>query len=195
MPDRFHGLLLTFRGRTQLTQRQLAARAAVSIRSIQGWEAGLSYPSAQRLQELIAVLVEAGGLRAGHEREEAHNLWAAVVHEAARNHKPFDHNWFASVLADRAGAALPGEDLATEAAPQATVETPRAVVDQPGAVVQQPSGRFDGTVRLWAASDGAHLGTLRSDRPYERMDITRVTGLTAAQHAALLALGAVERED
>jgi hypothetical protein len=34
---------------------------------------------------------------------------------------------------------------------------------------------------------------LRPDRPYERMDITGLTGVTAAQRAALLALGAVEK--
>jgi hypothetical protein len=34
---------------------------------------------------------------------------------------------------------------------------------------------------------------LRSDRRYERLDITGLTGITEAQRAALLALGAVER--
>jgi hypothetical protein len=39
------------------------------------------------------------------------------------------------------------------------------------------------------------LRTLRPDRLYERLDITGLTGVTAAQRAALLALGAVERTD
>jgi hypothetical protein len=34
---------------------------------------------------------------------------------------------------------------------------------------------------------------LRPDRPYERMDITGLTGITDAQRTALLALGAFER--
>jgi hypothetical protein len=39
---------------------------------------------------------------------------------------------------------------------------------------------------------GECLKTLRSDRPYERMNITGVKGLTEAQKATLKALGAVE---
>jgi WD40 repeat protein len=54
------------------------------------------------------------------------------------------------------------------------------------------SGSFDGTVRLWEASSGAHLHTLRSDRRYERVDVTGMTGVTAAQRVSLLALGAIE---
>jgi WD40 repeat protein/transcriptional regulator with XRE-family HTH domain len=50
----------------------------------------------------------------------------------------------------------------------------------------------DGTVKLWATPSGAVLRTLRPDRLYERMDITGLTGITAAQRDALLALGAVE---
>jgi WD40 repeat protein len=50
---------------------------------------------------------------------------------------------------------------------------------------------FDGTVRLWDAASGACLRTLRSDRRYERLDVTGLTGVTEAQRAALLALGAI----
>jgi len=57
------------------------------------------------------------------------------------------------------------------------------------------SGSFDGTVRLWEASSGAHLHTLRSDRRYERVDVTGLTGVTAAQRVSLLALGAVDRAE
>jgi WD40 repeat protein len=55
------------------------------------------------------------------------------------------------------------------------------------------SGGADGTMRLWDARSGASLQTMRSDRRYERLDITGLTGVTEAQRAALLALGAVER--
>ena len=55
------------------------------------------------------------------------------------------------------------------------------------------SGSFDGTARLWDASNGAHLHTLRSDRRYERVDVTGMTGVTAAQRVSLLVLGAIER--
>jgi WD40 repeat protein len=50
----------------------------------------------------------------------------------------------------------------------------------------------DGAIVLWDLHSGDHLQTLRRDRPYERMDITGVTGLTTAQVASLKALGAVE---
>ncbi len=41
------------------------------------------------------------------------------------------------------------------------------------------SGGMDGAVRLWEA--GRTKQMLRPDRPYERMDITDMTGTTAAQ--------------
>jgi WD40 repeat protein len=56
------------------------------------------------------------------------------------------------------------------------------------------SGALDGTVRLWQTSTGACLRILRSDRRYERLDITGLTGVTAAQRASLLTLGAVDHE-
>jgi WD40 repeat protein len=55
------------------------------------------------------------------------------------------------------------------------------------------SGGADGTVKLWDGASGAALRTLRGDRPYERLDITGLSGVTEAQRAALLDLGAVER--
>ena len=51
----------------------------------------------------------------------------------------------------------------------------------------------DGAIAIWDLHTGAHLQTLRHDRPYERLDITGLTGLTGAQRASLIALGAVER--
>jgi len=55
------------------------------------------------------------------------------------------------------------------------------------------SGSFDGTVRLWDVISGTCVRILRGDRPYERMNITGLTGVTDAQHSALLTLGAVEK--
>ena len=54
------------------------------------------------------------------------------------------------------------------------------------------SGSFDGTVRLWETRLGTSLRTVRAERCYERLDITGLTGVTDAERAALLALGAVE---
>jgi WD40 repeat protein len=56
------------------------------------------------------------------------------------------------------------------------------------------SGSLDGTAKLWKASSAVPLHTLQGDRRYERMDISGLRGVTAAQRAALLALGARERE-
>ncbi|MGF1499942.1 MAG: NB-ARC domain-containing protein [Elainellaceae cyanobacterium] len=53
----------------------------------------------------------------------------------------------------------------------------------------------DETMKLWDAVSGECLMTLRVERPYEGMNITGITGLTAAQKATLLALGAVELEE
>ena len=85
-PESFRGLLLRHRGRTGLIQRDLAARAGVSRGAVQGWEAGLNYPTAERLQALIEVLLEAGGLTVGQEASEARALWAAAEREAPRMH-------------------------------------------------------------------------------------------------------------
>jgi len=54
------------------------------------------------------------------------------------------------------------------------------------------SGSADATIKLWDVQSGAWRKTLQPERPYERMNITGVTGLTAAQKAALKALGAIE---
>ena len=50
----------------------------------------------------------------------------------------------------------------------------------------------DGTIRLWGLERGKHVRTLRPDRPYERLNITGVQGLTQAEIATLRALGAIE---
>src|ERR1700687_692335 len=88
--ESFAGLLLRHRGRTGLTQRDLAARLDTTRRSIPDWESGASSPSAERLQTLILVLLESGGLTVGREGVEAHQLWAAALREAPRMHTPLD---------------------------------------------------------------------------------------------------------
>ena len=52
----------------------------------------------------------------------------------------------------------------------------------------------DGAIALWDLERGEPLRTLRRDRPYERLNITGIRGLTQAQKATLCALGAVEDE-
>ena len=50
----------------------------------------------------------------------------------------------------------------------------------------------DNVINLWVLESGEHLRTLRRDRPYERLNITGIRGLTDAQRATLRALGAIE---
>ena len=50
----------------------------------------------------------------------------------------------------------------------------------------------DSTIKVWDLESGELLRTLRRDRPYERLTITGVKGLTEAQKATLRTLGAIE---
>jgi WD40 repeat protein len=54
------------------------------------------------------------------------------------------------------------------------------------------SGCSDGMVRIWNTQTGECLHTLKPEGPYAGMKITGATGITEAQQAALLALGAVD---
>jgi WD40 repeat protein/DNA-binding XRE family transcriptional regulator len=56
------------------------------------------------------------------------------------------------------------------------------------------SGSDDGTTRLWDTHTGQLTGILRSERPYEQMNIAGASGLTDAQKTALKTLGAIENE-
>ncbi|MBV9545659.1 MAG: helix-turn-helix transcriptional regulator, partial [Chloroflexi bacterium] len=67
----FRDLLLRYRGRCGLTQRQLAERLSIHRRSIQEWENGTSYPSTERLEGLIRALLQAHGLTPDVEAVEA----------------------------------------------------------------------------------------------------------------------------
>jgi WD40 repeat protein len=56
------------------------------------------------------------------------------------------------------------------------------------------SGSEDGTLKVWHLQSRELVRTLRRDRPYERLNITRTRGLTGAQKSTLVALGAFEEE-
>jgi WD40 repeat protein len=61
-----------------------------------------------------------------------------------------------------------------------------------------PDGRLiasssrDETVKLWDLQTGHCIRTYREPRPYEGLNIFEATGLTTAQKAKLIALGAIE---
>ncbi|TAF28468.1 MAG: hypothetical protein EAZ69_26645 [Oscillatoriales cyanobacterium] len=50
----------------------------------------------------------------------------------------------------------------------------------------------DGTIIIWDFETGECIKILKSERPYEEMNITGVTGLTEVEKATIKALGAVE---
>src|ERR1700724_3758093 len=88
--ERFAGLLLGSRGSSRLTQRALATRAGVSLRAVQNWEAGVNFPTAERLRSMVRALLEAGGLSPGRERDDAESISAAAGRESAYMHASFD---------------------------------------------------------------------------------------------------------
>jgi hypothetical protein len=54
------------------------------------------------------------------------------------------------------------------------------------------SGGPDGMVHVWEPRSGTRIRTLTAQGRYQGLDITGLTGVTEAQRAALLAMGAVE---
>jgi WD40 repeat protein/transcriptional regulator with XRE-family HTH domain len=99
--ESFRDLLLRYRGRSSLTQRQLADRVGVHRRSVQQWEVGANYPSAERLEAIIQALLDARGLTPGYEAVEAQALWAAALREAPRMHAALDQVWLNRLVAER----------------------------------------------------------------------------------------------
>lgn len=56
------------------------------------------------------------------------------------------------------------------------------------------SASVDGSVCLWDVKKGACIAAWQVPRPYEGTDVTGVRGLTEAQRASMLSLGAVDHE-
>jgi WD40 repeat protein len=54
------------------------------------------------------------------------------------------------------------------------------------------SSSHDQAIKLWDVETGECLKTLKTDKPYDGMNITGVTGITGTTIATLRVLGAIE---
>ena len=89
----FGQLMLTLRTSIGLTQAGLADRLGVSRRAVAEWEAGSTYPKAERLKQLIELGVQQQAFPAGREAEEIRALW-----KAAHQKVLLDEPWLAALL-------------------------------------------------------------------------------------------------
>ncbi|MEO8607944.1 MAG: NB-ARC domain-containing protein [Chloroflexota bacterium] len=81
-----------------------------------------------------------------------------------------------------------GECLLAQKAHQGTIRSLRRSPDGS----QLASCGDDGAIMIWDIEHGSLIRTLRRDRPYERLNITGIRGLTDVQKQTLYTLGAVE---
>jgi len=94
--DAFGRGMLTLRTTIGLTQAGLAERLGVSRRAVAEWEAGSSYPKAERLKQLIALGVQQQVFPAGREAEQVRALW-----KAAHQKVLLDELWLAELLSQQ----------------------------------------------------------------------------------------------
>src|SRR5437764_8242114 len=97
----FGQLMLTLRTSIGLTQAGLADLLHISRRAVAEWEAGSSYPRAERLKEFLTLCLQQQAFPAGREEEEIRALWRAAHQKVL-----FDEPWLAALL-DRPRPALP----------------------------------------------------------------------------------------
>src|SRR5438876_7770958 len=90
----FGQLMLTLRTTIGLTQAGLADRLGVSRRAVAEWEAGSTYPKAERLKQLVELGVQLQVFAAGREAEEIRALW-----RAAHQKLLLDEDWLHALLA------------------------------------------------------------------------------------------------
>src|SRR5690348_8495288 len=127
-PDYTFGqTMLTLRSSIGLTQSGLADLLGVSRRSVGEWEAGNSYPKAERLKQLIELGIEQQAFPAGHEAQAIRDLWAAA-HQKVQ----LDEHWLSERLTQR---HLTRSLAASPSGETAILEEP---LSQPGS-----STRFD----------------------------------------------------
>jgi WD40 repeat protein len=118
--------------------------------------------------------------------------------------EPVGHNGnVLTVAADPKGILLAsaGEDAQVNIWNWQTGEVINTLVGHVGTIYSvsfAPNGELiasssrDETVKLWDIKTGECIRTYREPRPYEGLNISEATGLTSAQKAKLLSLGAIE---
>src|SRR5216684_3125784 len=89
----FGQLMLTLRTNIGLTQAGLGDLLGVSRRAAARWEAGSSYPTVERLKQLITLGVQQQAFPAGREEEEIRALWLAAHQKVL-----LDEAWLAALL-------------------------------------------------------------------------------------------------
>jgi WD40 repeat protein/transcriptional regulator with XRE-family HTH domain len=94
----FGQAMLTLRTNIGLTQAGLGEKLGISRRAIAEWEAGSSYPKAERLKLLIELGVQLQAFPAGREAEEIRAFW-----HAAHQKMLLDETW----LHDLVGTPVP----------------------------------------------------------------------------------------
>jgi WD40 repeat protein len=128
-------------------------------------------------------------------------LWRASDGECQRELKGHS-DWIRSVVFAPSGAVLVsgGDDRTVRVWSTAdghAVKVLRGHTDRVWSLAFIPDGTLlasaseDGTIRLWNTGSWTCDAILSADRPYDRLNIAGVTGLTPAQCAALHVLGAV----
>jgi transcriptional regulator with XRE-family HTH domain len=92
----FGQAILTLRTNIGLTQSDLADLLGISRRAVGEWEAGNSYPKAERLKQLIYLCIKWQAFPAGHEAEAIRALWVASPQKTL-----LDEQWLAELLAQQ----------------------------------------------------------------------------------------------
>ncbi|MBX3015824.1 MAG: AAA family ATPase [Caldilineaceae bacterium] len=92
-------LLFTLRRRAQLTQAELGAHVGVHRRSIQKWESGETYPTADNLRTLIQALLQLAVFTPTTALDEVTALWELISQHSPQQFPPFDRTWFVQLSA------------------------------------------------------------------------------------------------
>src|SRR5437660_8974644 len=149
--------MLTLRTAIGLTQAGLADRLGVSRRAVAEWEAGSSYPKAERLKQLITLGVRASAFPAGREEEEIRAFWRAAHQKVL-----LDEAWLHDLVGTPAPVQLfPQIETPVTQAGEESAASPR--VDWVGALdVSHFAGREVEVAELseWILEERCRLVTL-----------------------------------